>query len=527
MAVFPFPNVIPQSSSLTFESNTEVHVSPLSGAIQTLDRGGERWRLLLNFANQKDADRARLQALPTQLNGQEHRLSVPDHSYTKQGSLTVTELVTNSDFSDGVNNWKTGSGAEIFAVINGLRTHQSGTIKETVRPTAAITTVAGKSYAFAVDFLNGYFPTESSTYALRAGITEQGSEISSVSGSVTNEKHSRVVLAITAVGTSTWLAASRNSGDWDGTYDINRASFARALLVDNGFNALTKSSEFDHSDWIKTNATVSADAAAAQDGTTTADEFIENSDTGQIHGIEIRPTRASVAEYWTGSVVIEENTRQRIRLLVDDLSLNGAFQYFDANSGTETATVATTGTGSNPYSSIHSLGSGLYLCRVSVLIPASTTVRLQFQMCQGATNVVIYNGDGTSGIYLSEAQLQRGGQLGRRTPTTTAGILGTSQTGNEIWLKGLDPHTNAQLKAGDQMEINGQLVMLIADLDGDESGVGLARVMPKIRTAPADEDPVVLHRPMGKFLLAKPANTWSNQPGVFSGHSFEFIEDIA
>jgi hypothetical protein len=81
--------------------------------------------------------------------------------------------------------------------------------------------------------------------------------------------------------------------------------------------------------------------------------------------------------------------------------------------------------------------------------------------------------------------------------------------------------------AGDQFEINGQLFILAADLDGDESGCGLAQVTTSIRTAPADEDAVVLYRPHGTFLLDSPSNGWSNKPGIFSDSSLSFVEDIS
>lgn len=93
MTTYSFPSIVPSASTWTLESNTATHVSPLSGAIQTLDRGGERWRVRLQFQNLTGADKAEMQAFMTKLNGQQHRFTLHDHSRVQRGSFGGTPLV--------------------------------------------------------------------------------------------------------------------------------------------------------------------------------------------------------------------------------------------------------------------------------------------------------------------------------------------------------------------------------------------------------------------------------------------------
>lgn len=93
MTTYSFPSITPTSSSWELVSNVGVHRSPLSGATQTLDRGGEFWRCRLNFSNLNGADAATMRAFLVKLNGQQHRFTVHDHGQTQRGSFGGSALV--------------------------------------------------------------------------------------------------------------------------------------------------------------------------------------------------------------------------------------------------------------------------------------------------------------------------------------------------------------------------------------------------------------------------------------------------
>lgn len=86
MTTFSFPSITPTASSFELVTNTRVYRSPLTNAVQTSGRRGSLWRATLQFNNLTGADRATMQAFVTKLNGQEHRFTLHDHSYTRRGT---------------------------------------------------------------------------------------------------------------------------------------------------------------------------------------------------------------------------------------------------------------------------------------------------------------------------------------------------------------------------------------------------------------------------------------------------------
>ena len=63
---------------------------------QTVDRGGERWRVQLTYNNLSGDDKAALRAFLVRLNGQEHRLRITDESLIQRGALSGTPLVNGA-----------------------------------------------------------------------------------------------------------------------------------------------------------------------------------------------------------------------------------------------------------------------------------------------------------------------------------------------------------------------------------------------------------------------------------------------
>ena len=96
MTTYAFPSVTPTSSSIEYRSNTARFVSPVSGAIQTLDRGGERWIISLQYRSLKDADRAVMLAFLAKLNGQQHRFTLHNHAENNRGAFGGTPLVAGA-----------------------------------------------------------------------------------------------------------------------------------------------------------------------------------------------------------------------------------------------------------------------------------------------------------------------------------------------------------------------------------------------------------------------------------------------
>jgi hypothetical protein len=88
------PNVLPSTSSWELVTNSRIFESPLTKAVQTAARKGAHWRISLSFDNLFDDDRANMQAFMAMLEGQRHRFSIKDHSFTRRGTGSQTGLVT-------------------------------------------------------------------------------------------------------------------------------------------------------------------------------------------------------------------------------------------------------------------------------------------------------------------------------------------------------------------------------------------------------------------------------------------------
>lgn len=105
-------------------------------------------------------------------------------------------------------------------------------------------------------------------------------------------------------------------------------------------------------------------------------------------------------------------------------------------------------------------------------------------------------------------------------------VDGSGQTGTSILLKTLPASTNGLAKAGDWIEINGELKRLVADLDSNASGAGTAIFEPALHQVTTDGTPVIFRNPMGKFLMAEESTSWGTRPGIISDIELNLVEDV-
>jgi hypothetical protein len=187
-------------------------------------------------------------------------------------------------------------------------------------------------------------------------------------------------------------------------------------LVQTGENLITYSEQFDNAAWsvgfIRTGITTNTSATTAPDGTNTAEKLREDTTASNSHYIARTFSGLTSTTSYTFSVFAKKEERSVIVIGSWD-GVSGLDTTFDINSGTITYTpVGVT-------ASITQYPNGWYRC-VTTRTIAQTTVQPVIYLTQDGTTS--YTGDGTSGIYIWGAQLERGSTATDYIPTTTTSV---------------------------------------------------------------------------------------------------------
>ena len=194
-------------------------------------------------------------------------------------------------------------------------------------------------------------------------------------------------------------------------YDPVTLACKGLLIEESRSNVATYSEQFDNAAWLKTRATISADAVAAPDGNTTADKLVETATTG-AHSIQSATTTIASATY-TGSCYIKAG--ERTWALISIGVSTAGLAYFNLSTGA----VGTT-TGGYTASTVN-MGNGWWRCIITGTI-AVTSDRAMAVYTATGNGTFSYAGDGTSGIYVWGAQLEAGAFATSYIPTTSAAL---------------------------------------------------------------------------------------------------------
>ncbi len=198
---------------------------------------------------------------------------------------------------------------------------------------------------------------------------------------------------------------------------------ANAVTVMPAHNLLTYSEAFDDAAWVKAKLSVQANAGYAPDNILDAGRLIEDLTSGN-HEIRQDFTKAESVVKLVAAIAAKPAGRSEIYLMLDDgTSANRVQIRADLTTGVVGYTNAT-GTLTLDASGTADLGNGWRLLWLAATLPsASGTYSHRVRLYDGASSS--YLGDGTSGVFVSRAQLCHGSALVPYLETTTAAIQET------------------------------------------------------------------------------------------------------
>lgn len=169
-------------------------------------------------------------------------------------------------------------------------------------------------------------------------------------------------------------------------------------------NLLLRSQEFDNASWNKVHSSVTPNTITSPDGTSNADKLVENTSISQ-HRIEQSISGVGGTIY-VFSVFAKKAERDIIALRTG----NGPVRRFDLNLGVAL----------DSDSNITNEGNGWYKCQVFQILTTSITMFSRINIYQGTS--ISYDGDGTSGVFIWQAQLEQATTASSIIPTTSATV---------------------------------------------------------------------------------------------------------
>jgi hypothetical protein len=205
--------------------------------------------------------------------------------------------------------------------------------------------------------------------------------------------------------------------------EFNADGSYRGTLVEPGAtNLALYSQEFDNAEWTKTRTTVTANATASPDGATTADLIIPSVDNN-THFVNPSSFSFTSGTVYTWSVFAKASGYNFVNLAFDlgAFASTGRRASFDLSNGTVAAVQ------SGVTASISALVNGWYRCSITATANNTASVARGYFFVQSAGNAIpeSYAGDGTSGIFLWQAQLETGS-------VATSPIVTTGSTANRV-----------------------------------------------------------------------------------------------
>lgn len=326
------------------------------------------------------------------------------------------ELVVNGGF-DSATGWTLAQPTSGLSTISGgVLTLQTLDGSYTAA-TQVVPAVIGKTYLMSItcSSVSGSNPE----FSLAASNTATGSVAIRAAGSYTVfvvATNINMVVEIKRSGTSANGSAvfdNISAKEVTGAITATQATTANKPILRRGaVNLLTYSEQFNDLTWTKAAVSIAANDTTSPNGTQTADKMIEDLSLAN-HEI----AQSGIPAYTTATMSVYAKYAGRKYFAVEKSGWGAT--VFDLLNGT-----IFSGTGT-----ITPVGNGWFRCTgYYIASPSQTVIYINLRDDAGDKT---YTGDGTSGIYIWGAQLERGSTANQYIPTTTAAA--SSSAGDYYW----------------------------------------------------------------------------------------------
>ncbi len=476
-----------------------------------------RWRLTHRYRGLRQKDSARMHAVVSEAQGA-YRTVMVSPGMSNRGSFATTyssELFTNSDFASGTTGWSANN-LTLSSADASLRIIVSGTGVRDAYQNVTLTQYA--PFALRVLDLPGRGTAALSIGPYLDDGVSSAFDVTSVRG---YHVASRTSLNSGSRKAAISFFSSTNGYVQNDFIDVPFVSIARCALVDAGGNLFTQSKALEHADWVRNDLTgVTANAANGPDGVADADKIIPSAANNQ-HYIYQSKTVSSTAQDIEICGYFMASGYNFVRLYMSVSS--AVYQTFNLGTGAVGTTSSIGGAWSNLRASIVNMGGGWYFCSLIAYKSSSDTAIDGLVIVQNADNASSFVGDTTSGILGSAVTLFQSSQPSVPIASTTAAVAAQTASGSRVQLKGLPISQDGLLVPGDWVEIDGQLKRVTAALNSDAAGRGYLQVRPKVYREVADNTPVIVTKPLGRFALAGDVSL-DAMFGMYSDYELTFEE---
>lgn len=202
---------------------------------------------------------------------------------------------------------------------------------------------------------------------------------------------------INSSGLYEWVGADVPRFDYD---PITRA--CKGLLLEESRTRTTQApNEFTNAAWAKQRVSVTPAAAVGSDGIVSMTKMVENAENNSHYIVQSQNYTAG--RYSTATVEAKAGERSVLQIVLPSVAFGTNFAgFFNLNTGECFAR-------SGSSAKMENLGNGIYRCHLTAQASATATDSVQIRMHTDYIDTLGgYQGDGVSGLYISNAQREVG-----------------------------------------------------------------------------------------------------------------------